>query len=117
MPPHTTPSGAETVIASIQNQTDPSQRIDIKYLQKDHIFVTHGIEAQFAEKEISIPGHLVVMDFQLMGAIVSEILEKLSMAREGDTTFAYASRLQVMEKVYTLEDGGEYMLLKELTAP
>ena len=83
MPPHTTPSGPETVIASIQNQTDPSQCIDIRYLQNDHVFVTHGIEAQFAEKEISIPGHLVVMDFQLMGAIVSEILEKLSLAREG----------------------------------
>lgn len=117
MPPDTTPSGAETVIASIQNQTDPSQCIHIKYLQKDHVFVTHGIKAQFAEKGISIPGHLVVMDFHLMGAIVSEILEKLSLAREGDTTFAYASRLQVMEKVYSLEDGGEYMLLKELTGP
>ncbi|EFK05732.1 conserved hypothetical protein [delta proteobacterium NaphS2] len=52
-----------------------------------------------------------------MGAIVSEILEKLSLAREGDTTFNYASRIQVMEKVYTLEDEGEYMLLKELAGP
>ena len=117
MPPDTTPSAPETVIASIQNQNDPSQCIDIRYLQKDHIFVTHGIETQFAEKEISIPGHLAVMDFQLIGAIVSEILEKLSLAREGDTAFTYASRLQVMEKVYTLEDEGEYMLLKELTGP
>ena len=117
MPSQTTPSGAETVIASIQNQADPSQCIEIRYLQNDHVFVTHGIEAQFAEKEVSIPGHLAVMDFQLMGAIVGEILEKLSLARESDTTFTYASRLQVMEKVYTLEDEGKYMLLKELTDP
>ena len=46
-----------------------------------------------------------------MGVIVSEILEKLSRARDGETTFEYASRLQVLDKVYSLEDDGEYMLL------
>ena len=110
-----TPSqGAETIIASIENQVDPSQRIDIKYVQGGNTFITDGIYKNFAEKEIAIPGHLVVMDFQLMGAIVSEILEKLSRARDGETTFEYASRLQVLDKVYSLEDEGEYMMLKEV---
>ena len=68
--------GSETIVGSIENQTDPSQRIDIKYVQNENAFVTSGIYTHFAEKEISIPDHLVVMDFQLMGAIVSEILEK-----------------------------------------
>lgn len=104
----------DTIVASIENQTDPSQRVDIKYVQGDNVFVTQGIYTQFAEKEISIPGHLVVMDFQLMGAIVSEILEKLSQARDGETTFEYASRLQVLDKEYSLEDGGETMMLKEV---
>ncbi len=112
----TTSQGTDTIVASIENQADPSQRVDIKYVQGDNAFVTHGIYTQFAEKEISIPGHLVVMDFQLMGAIVSEILEKLSQAREGETTFEYASRLQVLDKVYSLEDGGEYMMLTEVSS-
>jgi hypothetical protein len=112
----TTSQGTDTIVASIENQADPSQRVDIKYVQGDNVFVTQGIQVQFAEKEISIPGHLVVMDFQLMGAIVSEILEKLSMARDGETTFEYASRLQVLDKVYSLEDGGEYMMLKEVSS-
>ena len=106
----------DTIVASIENQADPSQRIDIKYVQGDNAFVTRGIQVQFAEKEISIPVHLVVTDFQLMGAIVSEILEKLSQARDGETTFEYASRLQVLDKVYSLEDGGEYMVLKEVSS-
>ena len=106
----------DTVVASIENQSDPSQRVDIKYVQGDNAFVTQGIQAQFAEKEISIPGHLVVMDFQLMGVIVSGILEKLSKAREGETTFEYASRLQVLDKVYSLEDEGEYMALKKVSS-
>ncbi len=101
----------DNIIASIENQADPSQRVHIKYIQADNRFVTQGIQAQFAEKEISIPGHLVVMDFQLVGVIVSEILEKLSQARDGESTFAYAPRLQVLDKVYSLEDVGEYMLL------
>lgn len=105
----------ETIVGTIENQNDPSQRIDIKYIQGNNSFVTSGIYTQFAEKEISIPGHLVVMDFQLMGAIVSEILEKLSLARDGETTFEYATRLQVLDKLYSLEDEGEYMMLKEVT--
>jgi hypothetical protein len=111
MSPDTTPQGTDTIIASIENQADPSQCVNIKYVRGDNCFVTQGIEAQFAEKEISIPGHLVVMDLQLMGVIVSEILEKLSLARDGESTFEYASRLQVLDKVYSLKDDGEYMLL------
>jgi len=102
---------ADSIVASIENQTDSTQRIDIRYVRGDNVFVTQGIQAQFAEKEISIPGHLVVMDFQLMGAIISEILEKLSLARDGETTFEYANRLQVLDKVYSLKDEGEYMML------
>ncbi len=113
MPTDTPDQGTETIIASIENQADPSQRIDIKYVQGENVFVTHGIYTHFAEKEIAIPGHLVVMDFQLMGSIVSEILEKLSRARDGETTFEYAPQLQVLDKVYTLEDEGEYMMLRE----
>lgn len=112
----TTSQGTENIVASIENQTDPSQRIDIKYVRGENAFVTDGIYTNFAEKEISIPGHLVVMDFQLMGAIVSEILEKLSKARDGETTFKYAPRIQVLDKRYTLEDGGEYMMLKEVSS-
>jgi len=106
----------DTIVASIENQADPSQRIDINYVQEDNAFVTQGIQTHFAEKEISMPAHLVVTDFQLMGVIVSEILEKLSQARDGETTFEYASRLQVLDKVYSLEDGGEYMVLKEVSS-
>lgn len=112
MSPEAVPREMDTLVASIQNQTDPSQSIDIRYVQGDNVFVTEGIQHQFAEKEISIPGHLVVMDLQLMGAIVSEILEKLSQARDGESTFEYAHRFQVLDKVYSLEDEGEYMKLR-----
>ena len=110
------PQDLETIVGTIENQSDPSQRIDILYVQEDNVFVTQGIQTHFAEKEISIPSHLVVIDFQLMGIIVSEILEKLSQARDGETTFEYAPQLQVLDKRYSLEDEGEYMMLKEVVS-
>ena len=63
------PQGPDTIVGSIENQADPSQRVDIKYVQEDNAFVTSGIQTHFAEKEIFIPAYLVVTDFQLMGAI------------------------------------------------
>lgn len=111
MPTETATQGMDQIIGSIENQSDPSQRVDIKYLSEQNAFVTLGIQNHFAEKEIMIPAHLVVMDFQLMGAIVSEILEKLSLAREKESTFAYAPRIEVMGKSYCLENSEDYMVL------
>src|SRR4030042_1295471 len=66
------------IIATIENEDNPSQVIALKYLPGENAFVTSGIRTHFVEKEILIPAHLLVIDFQLMGAIVTAILEKLS---------------------------------------
>ena len=100
---------SSTIIATIANQEDASQTVDIVYLQEQSAFVSSGIAHHFQEKEIFIPAHLVVSDLQLMGTIVAEILEKLSRAR--DSTFTYASTIEVMGTAYTLESYGDYMKL------
>jgi len=51
------------------------------------------------------------MDFQLIGAIVSAILEKLSQARDMESTFDYVPQFHVLDKTYSLENCGEYMKL------
>lgn len=66
------------IIANIENRKKPGQAVAIKYLRDQDAFVTSGIHAYFGEKEILIPAHLVALDFQLIGTIVSAILEKLS---------------------------------------
>jgi hypothetical protein len=53
----------------------------------------------------------VIIDFQLIGTIVSAILEKLSLAREKDGTFDYVPRFDVLDKPYTLEKYADYMRL------
>ena len=76
----TDPAGSNDIIATIGNKEDPTQNIDIRYLSDENAFVTSGIKLHFDEREILIPSQLVIVDFQLIGVIVSAILEKLSQA-------------------------------------
>ncbi len=99
------------IIGTIENRDKPGQAVAIKYLRDQNAFVTSGIRTYFDEKEILIPAHLVAIDFQLIGTIVSAILEKLSRAQEMETTFDYEPRFEVLDKVYVLTECGEYMEL------
>ena len=99
------------VIGTIQNSRNPDQTIAIKYLKEENAFVTSGIEAQLGVKDILIPAHLVAVDFQLVGAIISTILEKISQAYEKDSTFDYVSKFEVLDRAYSLTEHGEYMKL------
>ena len=104
-------AGSNDIIATIGNKGDPTQNIDIRYLRDENAFVTSGIKRHFGEREILIPSQLVIVDFQLIGAIVSAILEKLSQARDMESTFDYVPRFNVLDKTYSLEEWGEYMKL------
>ena len=101
------------IIATIENEDNPSQVIALKYLPGENAFVTSGIRTHFVEKEILIPAHLIVIDFQLMGAIVTAILEQLSQAQDMETTFQYAHSFEVLDKKYAMTEYGEYMKLVE----
>jgi len=102
---------AGRTIASIENKNNPSQIIDLKYLSDENAFITSGIQTYFGEKEIFIPSHLVVINFDLIGAIVSTILEKISKAQEEESTFEYSPRFEVLGNQYSMTEYGEYMKL------
>jgi len=99
------------VIGTIKNQQNPGQSIDLVFLPEQNGFATSGIRPHFDLPEILIPAHLVAQDLNLIGAIVSTILERISSASEKDTAFEYASRFQVMGRGYTLEPKGEFVIL------
>ncbi len=104
-------TNSERTIATIENKDNPSQSIDLKYLSDANAFVTSGIQTYFGEKDIFIPSQLVVINFDLIGAIVSTILEKLSKAKEEESTFEYAPSFEVMGNKYTMTEYGDYMKL------
>ncbi len=102
---------AERTIATIENKDNPSQSIDLKYLSDENAFVTSGIQTYFGEKEIFIPSQLVVINFDLIGAIVSTILENISKAQEAESTFEYPPSFKVLGNKYSMAEYGEYMKL------
>jgi hypothetical protein len=106
--------GSNTMVATIENDKDPTQSISIHYLREENAFVTSGIKAHFDEKEILIPAHLMVIDLQLIGTVVSAILEKLSQAHDRDGTFEYVPQFDVIGRTYTLVAYGDYMRLSEM---
>jgi hypothetical protein len=106
-------AGSETIVATIENEKDPTQSISIQYLREENAFVTSGIKVHFDEREILIPAYLVIMDLRRMGAIISAILEKLSQAHDRDGTFEYVPQFDALDKTYTLVQYGAYMKLSE----
>jgi hypothetical protein len=99
------------VIATIRNGNDPDQVVAIRYLREANAFVTDGIERIFGVKELLIPAHMVISNFELMGTIVSAVLEKLSQAKEREAVFKYPSVLEAMGETYALTEEGMYIKL------
>ena len=110
------PDSSDGIIGSIQNKDNPEQSVDIKYIKEENAFATIGIHRHFGVKDILIPAHLVATDFQLVGAIVSSILERISLAKESGSSFQYAPKFEVLDKVYSLAEYGDYMKLDVLDA-
>ena len=103
----------EQIIASITNTADSSQVIEIKYLREKSAFCTSGIQPSLGFKEILIPVYMVAKDIQLVGAIISAILERISLAAEAGAAFTYAERFEVLGKQYTLSEEGGFMILED----
>lgn len=109
-------AGSDQTIARIENKDNPDQVVAIKYFRAENAFLTSGIQEYFGEKEILIPVHLVVSDFELIGAILSAILEKLSRACERDASFSYAPDFEVLGRRYLMAEEGPYVKLSAAEA-
>jgi hypothetical protein len=103
----------DQIIATIGNRNNPSEVISIKYVRSEGAFCTSGIQSMLHSKEILIPTYLVAKDFQLVGTIVSAILERISQVREAGATFVYEKRFKVLGRQFTLTEEGEYMRLED----
>ena len=105
-------TASDQIIGTISNRDKPEQEVAIKYLRRESAFVTSGMKTYFGMKEILVPVHLVAIDIQLVGTILSAILEKISHAHEMDVPFHYVPGFEVMGKVYHITEYGEFMKLE-----
>jgi len=102
----------DQVIGTIANKRNPDQVVEIIYLRNENAFCTSGIRRLLNMKEILIPVYMVANDFQLVGAIISAFLERISVAKETGISFEYAHRFEVVDRVYTLSESGDFMKLE-----
>ena len=105
-------SESNPTIGTIENKDNPAQKVDISYLRDENAFVTSGIRTHLGMKEILVPVHLIAKDFQLMGTIISAIMERISQAQESNADFQYAASFEVLGRNYTLTEYGDFMRLE-----
>ena len=105
-------SESNPTIGTIENKDNPAQKVDISYLRDENAFVTSGIRTHLGMKEILVPVHLIAKDFQLMGTIISAIMERISRAQESNADFQYAASFEVLGRHYTLTEYGDFMRLE-----
>ena len=111
--PYEEQNDQDQIIVTIANRNNPSQVISIKYLRSQSAFCTSGVQSILGTKEILVPVYLVAKDFQLIGTIISAILERISQAGESGATFVYQKRFEVLGRQFTLTEEGEYVKLEE----
>jgi hypothetical protein len=103
----------EFKIAEIKNRHREDEIVHILYVPSFNAFITEGIHDIFGLKEILIPAYMVVKDLELIGSIISIILEDMSVAREQNDSFKFTKKFELMGKCYVMEEKELYVELLE----
>ena len=104
-------SAKEMIIATIANQKNPGQVVEIVHFPEEGIFGTRGVTAHFQLKEIAVPQVLMLAEMQEYIGILSYILERIATAADLQLPFRYEPEFEVGDSRFSLEDSGDYMIL------
>ena len=112
--PHLFPghdSAKEVVIATIGNQKNPAQVVEIVHLPEKGIFITRGVADHFRIKDIAVPQDLMLAEIHEMTGVLSYLLERIATAADLNLPFRYDPEFEVGDSRYNLQESGAYMLL------
>jgi hypothetical protein len=102
----------EMIIATIGNQKNPAQVVDIVHLPEKEVFLTRGISTHFNLKEIAVPQNLMLPAIQEMTEVVSYLLERIATADDLKLPFRYEPEFEVGDSRFTLQESGDFMMLE-----
>ena len=102
----------EMIIATIGNQNNPAQVVEIVHLPDKGLFLTRGISTHFNLKEIAVPQNLMLPALQEMTGVVSYLLERIATADDLKLPFRYEPEFQVGEGRFTLQESEDFMMLE-----
>ena len=104
-------SAQEIVVATIANQKNAAQVVEIVHLPAKGVLVTRGISTHFGLKEIAIPQNVMLPAIHEMTAVLSYILERIATADDLKIPFRYDPEFELGDKEYILQEGEDFMIL------
>ena len=102
----------EMIIATIGNQNNPAQVVEIVHLPEKELFLTRGIATHFNLKEIAVPQNLMLPAIQEMTGVVSYLLERIATADDLKLPFRYEPEFELGDSRFTLQESEDFMMLK-----
>ena len=101
----------EVIVATIGNQKNPAQVVEIVHLPEQQIFITRGVATHFQIKEIAVPQSLMLADIQQMTVVLSYLLERIATAADLQLPFRYDPEFDLGDSRFSLKESGDYMVL------
>ena len=102
----------EMIIATIGNQNNPAQVVEILHLPEKELFLTRGISTHFNLKEIAVPQNLMLPAIQEMTGVVSYLLERIATADDLNLPFRYEPEFEVDDSRFILQESEDFMMLE-----
>jgi hypothetical protein len=101
----------EIVIATIGNQKNPTQVVEIVHLPEKGIFITRGIATHFQLRDIAVPQTLMLTEIHEMTGVLSYLLERIATAADLNLPFRYDSEFEIGDSRFSLQESGDFMIL------
>lgn len=110
-------TSGKVVVATIANQKNPGQVVEIVHLPEKAIFLTRGISTHFHLKEIAVPQDLMIANIQTLTGVLSYLLDRIATAADLSLPFRYEPEFKLDDQRYRLEERGDYMVLTPMEEP
>ena len=104
-------SAQEVVVATIANQKNVAQVVEIIHLPEKGVLITRGISTHFNLKEIAIPQNVMLPAIHEMTEVLSYILERIATADDLKIPFRYDPEFELDDKRYLLQEAEDFMIL------
>ena len=101
----------EVVIATIGNQKNPAQVVEIVHQPEKGFFFTRGISTHFNLKEIAIPQSIMLPEIHEMTGLLSYLLERIATAADLNLPFRYESEFELDNSKFILTESKDFMIL------
>ena len=102
----------EIIVATIGNQNNPAQVVQIVHLPEKRVFLTRGIFTHFNLKEIAVPQDLMLPAIQEMTGVVTYLLERIATADDLKLPFRYEPEFELGDSRFTLQESEDFMMLE-----